>query len=182
LAFGKVANVWVWGIDKSIAVIAILFQLSEDGSTTDLLTSVTENIAEITTPGSVTETGPLDFCSLVDELSSQDLSSTFTSKFIPILIAHLLFPLLPPSPPFTLLQILRSGWLTNVRKAYTGSLTTPPCTSGPTFYITTTPLPLNVATYNSMKAVMGFNSRFAQNAPGEENLLSLSGRGVAALA
>ncbi|RDW75950.1 hypothetical protein BP5796_06771 [Coleophoma crateriformis] len=57
---------------------------------------------------------------------------------------------------------------------YSGSLTTPPCTEGITFYVATKPMAMDVATYNSIKAVVGFNSRFVQNAPGGVNVLASS--------
>ena len=41
-------------------------------------------------------------------------------------------------------------------------------------------LPLDVATYNKVKAVVGFNSRFTQNTPGQDNLLVLNSKTIAA--
>jgi len=63
-----------------------------------------------------------------------------------------------------------------------GSLTTPPCAEGLTFLVTSVQLPLDVATYNKVKAVVGFNSRFIQNTPSSPNLLSLSSAAVSGLA
>ncbi|PVH77285.1 carbonic anhydrase [Cadophora sp. DSE1049] len=123
--------------DGAIAVIAAQFQLSETGETTSLLTSVVEKIGAISAPGSVTETGALDFAPLVDVLSKQSLST------------------------------------------YAGSLTTPPCAEGLTFFITTEQLALNVATFNQIKAVVGFNARFTQNVVGQDNLLAASAKVVA---
>lgn len=57
----------------AIAVLAVVFQLSEDGSTTELLTAVTENLDQIVTPGTVTETGALDFAPLVEHLETTPL-------------------------------------------------------------------------------------------------------------
>ncbi|KAJ7065588.1 alpha carbonic anhydrase [Mycena amicta] len=51
--------------DESIAVIAVPFQLSEDGSTTSLLTAAIENLADVTSPGTATKTAPLDFTELI---------------------------------------------------------------------------------------------------------------------
>lgn len=51
--------------DGTIAVIAIPFQLTEDGSTTELLTSVITNIDKVTTPGTATTTGALDFAPII---------------------------------------------------------------------------------------------------------------------
>jgi hypothetical protein len=57
---------------------------------------------------------------------------------------------------------------------YTGSLTTPPCAEGLQFFVTTQQLPIDVATFNKVKAVVGFNARFTQNNAGSPNLLSLA--------
>ena len=48
---------------------------------------------------------------------------------------------------------------------------TPPCTEGVLFLIMRKPLPLDVATYNALKSVMRFNSRYTQNGLGQPNLL-----------
>jgi hypothetical protein len=57
---------------------------------------------------------------------------------------------------------------------YTGSLTTPPCAEGLTFLVAQQPLDLGVETYNAIKAVVKFNSRYTQAALGTENLLAVS--------
>ena len=54
---------------------------------------------------------------------------------------------------------------------YDGSLTTPPCTEGIKFMIGTEPLSLDVTTYNTLKSIVKFNSRIAQNAPGQQNVI-----------
>jgi len=59
--------------DKSIAVIAIPFQLTEDGSTTELLTNVIANIDKVAEPGSVTKTGPLDFAPVINLIQTKAL-------------------------------------------------------------------------------------------------------------
>ncbi|KAF7290172.1 Carbonic anhydrase [Mycena indigotica] len=51
--------------DGGIAVIAIPFQLDEEGGTTELLTAATENLQDVATPGTATTTGALDFATLV---------------------------------------------------------------------------------------------------------------------
>lgn len=112
------------------------FQLSEDGTTTELLTAVTEKISDIAIPGTVTETGPLDFGPLIKHLETTPLFQ------------------------------------------YKGSLTTPPCAEGLTFLVTKEALALNVKTYNAIKKVVKFNSRYTQNTLGQENLV---GVGSAAL-
>ena len=123
--------------DGSIAVIATHFQLSETGETTSLLTEATSKIDEITTPGTITETGPIDFAPFVAAINAQSMSQ------------------------------------------YTGSLTTPPCAEGLQFFVTTKQLPINVATFNKIKAVVGFNARFTQNTPGQDNLLAASAKQIA---
>lgn len=59
--------------DGSIAVVAIPFQLTEDGSTTKLLTSVIENIDDVKAPGTVTKTGKLEFAELVNAIQTEPL-------------------------------------------------------------------------------------------------------------
>ncbi|KAL0636743.1 hypothetical protein Q9L58_004225 [Maublancomyces gigas] len=122
----------------AIAVLAVTFQLSEDGTTTELLTAVTEKISEIAVPGTVTETGPLDFAPLIKHLETTPLFQ------------------------------------------YKGSLTTPPCAEGLTFLVTKEPLPLNVKTFNAIKSIVKFNSRYTQNSLGEENLVGVASTALAA--
>ncbi|KAF9257818.1 carbonic anhydrase [Marasmius fiardii PR-910] len=126
--------------DGSIAVIAIPFQLTEDGSTTQLLTSVIQNIGDVTTPGTVTKTGKLEFAELVDAIQTEPLFQ------------------------------------------YTGSLTTPPCAEGLTFLVMEKPMALDVKTFNSLKSVIKFNARFAQNPLGEPNVLEIAAVDAAAKA
>jgi len=115
-----------------IAVIAVIFELTPDGSTTELLTGVTQNLQAIIEPGTVTKTGPLDFGPLVEHLQTKPLFQ------------------------------------------YTGSLTTPPCAEGLTFFVTEQPLPLNVETFLAIKTVVRFNSRYTQNNLGQTNLLQVA--------
>lgn len=57
---------------------------------------------------------------------------------------------------------------------YNGSLTTPPCSEGVAWYLSTEPLPLNVQSFNAVKKVLKFNARYTQNTLGQENLLEIA--------
>lgn len=59
--------------DGTIAVIALPFQLSEDGTTTALLTSVIENLAQVKEPGTRTTTGALDFAEVINKIQTTPL-------------------------------------------------------------------------------------------------------------
>jgi len=65
--------------------------------------------------------------------------------------------------------------MTHVRKArvfnYSGSLTTPPCTEQVNWFVAENPLHISVSQYAAIKLALGFNSRFTQAMPGEDNLL-----------
>ncbi|KAK7461941.1 hypothetical protein VKT23_008373 [Stygiomarasmius scandens] len=118
-------------VNGSIEVITFLFELSERGETTELLTSVIQNIDKVEHYGNSSVTGPLNFTVLIDAVQTQPLYT------------------------------------------YNGSLTTPPCTEGITFFIVSNPLPIDVATFNALKHVMKFNARYAQNYLGGSNLLEV---------
>lgn len=112
--------------------MAVMFELTPDGSTTELLTAVTKNLKDITEPGTVTKTGRLEFDPLIEHLQTKPLFQ------------------------------------------YTGSLTTPPCAEGLTFFVTEEPLPINVETFLGIKDVVKFNSRYTQNTLGQTNLLQVA--------
>jgi Eukaryotic-type carbonic anhydrase len=99
---------------------------------------VTENLAQIATPGTKTETGALDFAEVINHVQTTPLFQ------------------------------------------YAGSLTTPPCAEGLTFLVTQQPLPLSVKTYNEIKSVVKFNSRFTQNTLGQDNLIGVGSAALAA--
>ncbi|KKY37684.1 putative periplasmic alpha-carbonic anhydrase [Diaporthe ampelina] len=66
-------------------------------------------------------------------------------------------------------------------RSYSGSLTTPPCSEGVNWFVATEPLTISVESYKAARDVIGQNARFAQNAPGEQNVLSMSAAGMSSL-
>ncbi|OTB17094.1 hypothetical protein K445DRAFT_374999 [Daldinia sp. EC12] len=57
---------------------------------------------------------------------------------------------------------------------YSGSLTTPPCSEGVAWSVSTEKLRLSKSTYQAVRDVVGFNSRYPQNKLGEQNLLAMA--------
>ncbi|KAM4061199.1 eukaryotic-type carbonic anhydrase domain-containing protein [Hirsutella rhossiliensis] len=55
---------------------------------------------------------------------------------------------------------------------YNGSLTTPPCSEHVFFNVVASPLYLHPREYRALKKIMKYNSRYTQNRPGQDNLLS----------
>lgn len=55
--------------------------------------------------------------------------------------------------------------------SYSGSLTTPPCSQGVIWLVSSGILQVSVETFNKAKSVVKFNSRYTQNAPGQQNLI-----------
>ncbi|KAK7054417.1 hypothetical protein VNI00_003615 [Paramarasmius palmivorus] len=117
--------------DGSVLVLAILFQLSEDGCSTDLVTASIENIENVREPGTISKTGRLDFTQITQSFATEN---SYT---------------------------------------YTGSFTTPPCTEGVTFIVLETPFSIDVKTYNAIKSVTKYNSRYLQNQPNRKNLIKI---------
>ncbi|KAL7794242.1 alpha carbonic anhydrase [Trichoderma ceciliae] len=70
-----------------------------------------------------------------------------------------------------LFAALESHLRSNSVLKYSGSLTTPPCSEGVSWYISSKPLQIDQVTYGKVKDVVKFNSRYTQNAPGKVNLL-----------
>ncbi|KAK2873754.1 hypothetical protein FQN49_002100 [Arthroderma sp. PD_2] len=83
--------------------------------------------------------------------------------------------------PGTVTQIRRldfSSVIDNLHKndiyTYMGSLTTPPCSNKASWYISGSPLSLDVVTFNAIKKVVKYNARYTQNSLGKENLLEIA--------
>lgn len=73
-----------------------------------------------------------------------------------------------PSPPLSEIAQFVS---TSSFYRYSGSLTTPPCSEPVNWFVSTKKLQLDVDTYNTLKKIIKFNSRFTQAAPGQTNVL-----------
>jgi hypothetical protein len=63
--------------------------------------------------------------------------------------------------------------------SYSGSLTTPPCSESVLWLVATQKLQINIATFERVRSVIGFNSRYPQNNLGEPNLLAVAAASVA---
>ncbi|KAG6899192.1 hypothetical protein C0993_012491 [Termitomyces sp. T159_Od127] len=83
-----------------------------------------------------------------------------------------------PGTTVTTRRLSFENLIENIEKnglyTYQGSLTTPPCSEGITWLVSEKVLPVDVATYKAFKSIIKFNARYAQNTPGEENLITFA--------
>ncbi|KAM7183646.1 Alpha carbonic anhydrase [Naviculisporaceae sp. PSN 640] len=73
------------------------------------------------------------------------------------------------TPPLVLSELV-DLWKAGSFQAYSGSLTTPPCSEGVNWFVSTQTLRIQASTFEKVRNVIGFNSRMTQNAPGQLNL------------
>ncbi|KAK2039237.1 tat pathway signal sequence [Colletotrichum somersetense] len=64
-------------------------------------------------------------------------------------------------------------------QSYMGSLTTPPCSEGVQWLVSTQRLMVKPETFVAVRDVIGFNSRFPQNTLGQENILQVAQKTIA---
>ncbi|KAF9879555.1 carbonate dehydratase [Colletotrichum karsti] len=66
-------------------------------------------------------------------------------------------------------------------QSYMGSLTTPPCSEGVQWLVSTQKLMVQPQTFNAVRDVIGFNARFPQNTLGQDNILQVAQKTVASV-
>lgn len=72
--------------------------------------------------------------------------------------------------PVNIWPTCSSGTNTFPKHRYSGSLTTPPCSEGVNWLVSTQTLRIQPSTFEKVRNIIGFNSRITQNAPGQVNL------------
>jgi len=79
---------------------------------------------------------------------------------------------LPSVNTLNIMKIFQKAGINNKVYNYQGSLTTPPCSQNVIWDILSAPQPVSVETYNLLKKILKFNSRYTQNTPGKPNLVA----------
>ncbi|KAK4128030.1 carbonic anhydrase [Parathielavia appendiculata] len=85
------------------------------------------------------------------------------------------------TPPLVMSEVV-DFLKANAFQIYSGSLTTPPCSEGVSWHVSTARLSVTPTSFAKVRDVIGFNARFPQNTPGQPNILMLSALGSAAAA
>ncbi|KAK3315840.1 alpha carbonic anhydrase [Apodospora peruviana] len=75
------------------------------------------------------------------------------------------------TPPLVISEVVNL-WKAGSFQGYSGSLTTPPCSEGVHWLVSTQTLRVSAATFFKVRDVLGFNSRITQNAPGKINVMA----------